>query len=405
MPLYSYKAKDDKGAIVEDTIQAANKGDAATAITSRGLQLLTVKPLEGFGSKLMGGSISVAEKAAFCRFLATMLRSGMSLPETVDIISQENKNPKLKKILTDISYQTQKGKSISSVLANYKEDFDTIFLTMVKVGEESGTLEKSFDYLAIQLTASHELSQKISGSLMYPAVIVAAMLGNVLMMGLFVLPRIAGVFLKLDVPLPAYTKIVLSLGQFMGENRKGVLAATALASFLTVFIFWYRKTRTVIIQIISKMPIVKKVVLHIDIARFSRTLSTLLKNGVPIINALDVSADVLTTRSLKIEAKKFSKGVSQGESLSDVLLKNRKTFPAIMVQTIRAGEKSGNLEQVLEEMATFYESEVEYSLKRLTSLLEPLLMLFIGVAVAIMVIMMIAPIYSIIGGLNQTIET
>jgi type II secretory pathway component PulF len=234
---------------------------------------------------------------------------------------------------------------------------------------------------------------------------VMAMIGNVLMMGLFVLPRIAGVFLKLDLPLPTYTKIVLGLGQFMGDHRREVIIATVILFLLSAFVVLYQKTRAVLVQFVAKMPVIKKVVLHIDIARFSRTLSTLLKNGVPIINALDVSADVLTNKTLKNEAKNFSRGVARGESLSDVLVKNRKAFPTIMVQTIKAGEQSGNLEQVLEEMATFYESEVEYSLKRLTSLLEPLLMLIIGVVVGIMVIMMIAPIYSIIGGLQQTIQT
>lgn len=402
MPLFVYKAQSLRdNSVVDDTIQGASKDEAAATLKANGYQVLSIKSLDGGHS--FGGGISVAEKASFCRFLATMLRSGMSIPETIEIIREETKNKRLQKILADISFQTQKGKSLSSVLSTYKQDFDTIFLTMVRVGEQSGTLEKSFDYLSKQLTASHELSQKVKGSMMYPAVIVVAMIGNGLVMTLFVLPKISSAFLRLDVPLPIYTKILLLSGDFIGKNVPLVLGSMAGLLAFIVFLFSLQAVRHAALKFVTKLPGIKTVVRQIDIARFSRTLSTLLSNGVPIIESLDVSADSLTDPILKAEAKKFSEGVSKGESLSDILMKHRKQFPAIMIQTIRAGEKSGTLEQVLGEMAQFYESEVDYSLKRMTGLLEPIMMLVIGAVVGVMVIIMIAPIYSIIGGLQQSI--
>ncbi len=404
MALFVYKAQSlREKTIVDDTIQSNSKEEAAASLKANGYQVLSIRSLDGH-SGLFGGSISVADKAAFCRFVSTMLKSGMSIPESVDILREESKNPAMQRVLADISFQTQKGKSLSSVLSNYKQDFDPIFLTMVRVGEQSGTLEKSFEYLSKQLGASHELSQKIKGSLMYPAVIVVAMLGNGLVMMVFVLPRIAGAFLKLDVPLPIYTKVLLTIGDYIGKHVPLVLISSAIAGLATVGLALTRPVQRFLIKVLTKMPVVKDVVRQIDIARFSRTLSTLLANGVPIIEALDVSADSLTDPRLKAEAKNFSEGVSKGESLSDILMKNRKEFPTVMIQTIRAGEKSGSLEQVLAEMAAFYENEVEFALKRLTGLLEPVMMLLIGAVVGIMVIMMIAPIYSIIGGLQQTIE-
>lgn len=402
MPLFTYKAQYEGGKIYSDTIQASSKSNAAQTLKSQGVQVLTIKNVGGFGSDLFGG-ISVSEKAAFCRFMATMLRSGMSLPEGVEIIRAETKNTRLKKILADVSYQTKKGKTISSVLANYKDDFDPVFLTMVRVGEESGTLEQSFDYLAKQLSTTHELSEKIKGSLMYPAVIVVAMFGNGLLMGIFVLPRLSSAFLKLEVPLPFYTKILLNVGQFFGDNQGLVIFSTLAfaATFFSLFII--KPTRTMMIKTISRFPVVKNVVQHIDIARYSRTLATLLRNGVPIIEALDVSAASITRPQLKEIAKGFSKGIASGESLSDLIIKSKKYFPSVMVQTIKAGEQSGTLEDVLDEIADFYEKEVEFSLKKLTSLIEPVLMLVIGVAVGAMVVIMIAPIYSIITGLQATI--
>lgn len=403
MPLFSYKVKDARGQIIEDTIQAATVADAATALKSKGLQVLTIRSPQGKFGSLFAKHISTSEKANFSRFLATMIRSGMSLPEGVEIIKRDTKSPKLRKILSDISYQTQKGKSLSAVLSNYKEEFDPIFLTMVKVGEESGTLDKSFDYLSDQLSKSHELSQKVKGSLMYPAVIVLAMIGNGLMMALFVLPRISSVFLKLDLPLPAYTKVILIAGNFFGNNSLLVVITTGLLIFAAFLVVIIKTTRGFILRGLSKLPVAKTVILHVDVARFARTFSTLLKSGVPIINALEVSADSLSRGKLRDVAKTFPERVSRGESLSSVLIASKGVFPGIMVQTVRAGEQSGTLDKVLEELATFYEKEVEFSLKRLTSLIEPVMMLVIGVVVGVMVIMMIAPIYSIIGGLQETI--
>ena len=402
MSLFAYKAVDKQGHIVEDSIQAPSKIEAATLIEGQGMQVISVRTIStnlGFG-----GSIGVSDKANFCRFLATMLKSGMSIPEAVEIIREETKNKRMISILTDIEAQTQRGKSLSAVLSLYKNDFDAIFLTMVKVGEESGTLEKSLNYLSKQLAASHELSQKVKGSMMYPAVIIVAMFGNGLVMLLFVLPKIAQAFLKLDVELPFYTKALLTFGDFVGKHVPLTLGiAAAMVGSVFGIITWH-PTRRILMKGMTHIPGVAGVMTEIDVARYSRTLSTLLGNGVPVIEALDVAAEGMSQEKLRFEAKQFSKLVAKGENLSDILISKRNFFPSFMVQTIRAGEKSGNLEKALEDMADFYESEVDFSLKRLTGLLEPVLMLFIGAAVGVMVIIMIAPIYSIIGGLQNSIQ-
>lgn len=402
MPLFEYKAQDKEGKVIEDTIQANSRDDAAVALKGLNLQVLTIKGLEG--SRGIGGKISVGDKALFCRFMATMLKSGLSVSESIDIIRSETTKEGMKKILADLSYQTQKGKTLSSVMSQYPDVFDPIFITMIKVGEESGSLEKSFEYLTTQLTASHELSQKVKGSLMYPAVIIVAMMGNLIIMMVFVLPRIAGVFLKLDTPLPLPTKVILTVGDTIGKNVVLFLISMAVVTGLFIASFFWRPTRNIFMKVFRSLPIIKKIVNQIDIARFARTLSTLLRSGVAITTALDVSSDGLSDADIKKQAKSFSEGVSRGETLSSVMEKNSKLFPPIMIQTIKAGEKTGSLEEILDEMATFYESEVEYSLKRATSLLEPILMLAIGLAVGAMVIIMIAPIYGIIGGLQDQIK-
>jgi type IV pilus assembly protein PilC len=399
MPLFTYKAKNTDGEVVEDVVQATNSKEVALMLKSDDMQVLSVKNLEK-RSSLFGGSISVSEKAGFCRFLGTMLRAGLPLPEAMDIIRMETQSAKLKEVLFDISFNLRKGNTLSSVLGKYKSDFDSVFLTMVKAGEESGTIEKSFDYLAKQLLATYELSQKVKGSLMYPAVIMVAMVANAFIMLGFVLPKMSDVFLSFDAELPAVTSFVLGFGKTIGEN----LAMTIIVFFafivFCIMLFVIRSTRIMIFSGFVKLPIIRKVMLQLDVARFARTLSTLLNSGVPIMIALDVSSDVIKQPKLREEAKNFSTDVAKGRSLSDILLTGNKLFPATMIQTIRAGEKTGSLEIVLEELASFYEMEVDYGLKRSTALLEPLLMLVIGIAVGAMVVIMITPIYSILGGME-----
>jgi len=400
MPLFSYKAKDKKGKIIEDVLQATNRSEAVSILKSESLQLLTLKSLKSGLGAIVGGSVSVADKAAFCRFMATMLRAGLALPEAVDIIGKETENKRLKKILIDVSFQTRRGSSISVVLSKYPKDFDPVFLTMIKAGEESGTLDKAFDYLAKQLLAAHEMSQKVKGAMIYPAVIVVAMFANAIVMITFVLPKISEVFTKLNLKLPPTTRLILGTGQFVGDHTPLVIFAIIFFTILTVLFFVIKKTRNIIFTLLTKTPVVKRLINQIDVSRFARTFSTLLRSAVPVLVALDVSADALSQPKVKEVAKGFSALVAKGESFSDVLLRHKNLFPPVMVQTVRAGEKSGSLEDVLEELADFYEKEVDYSLKRLTSVIEPVLMLVIGVAVGAMVVMMITPIYSIVGGLE-----
>jgi len=400
MPLFKFKAKDKKDKTIEDVVQAASKKEVVSLLKSENYKVLTIKSLEGKYKGIFLGGISVSEKAALCRFLATMLRAGLPLPDAIDIIRQETQSKKLEQVLFDAAFHIRKGETLSSVFSKYKTDFDSVFLTMVKAGEESGTLEKSFDYLSKQLLTTYELSQKIKSSMMYPMVILAAMVANAAIMLGFVLPKMSEVFLSLNVEIPTVTRYVLSFGQTVGDNMALSFGLFFFVIFVIIMLFLIRKTRNAIFAFFVKMPVVSKVMVQLDSARFARTLSTLLKSGVPIMVGLDVSADVLKQPKLRLQAKKFSEGVSKGESLSDILSEQKASFPATMTQTIQAGEKTGSLEIVLEELASFYEMEVDYSLRRATALLEPLLMLIIGIAVGTMVVLLITPIYSIVGGLE-----
>lgn len=400
MPLFTYKAKTPEGKLFEETIQATNKEEAATLIRQQENEILTLTQMDGKLSSLFESKIPIAEKAAFTRFLSTMLRSGLPLPEAVDIIREETTSKRLQKVLTDIAFQTRKGASMSSILTKYPEDFDPVFITMVKAGEESGSMDKSFDSLSKQLIASHELNQKVKGAMIYPAVIVAAMIGNGVIMVAFVLPKISTVFLNLNVELPIITRLTLQFGEFVGKNTVLTIGGMIMLTLLAGLSAYFKPTRKLLVAALAKLPAIKKLMNQVDVSRFSRTLSTLLSSGVSITQTLEVAANVMGQDSLKKAAAGFSEGVARGESLSSLMSAKKGLFPHVLVQTVKAGERSGTLDTVLLEMAEFYESEVEYSLKKVTSLIEPILMLVIGVAVGVMVLLMVTPIYSIVGGLE-----
>ena len=265
MTLYNYKVKTRKDEILEDVIQAPSVKDAASVLTSDGYKILSIKKAEQNAGGFMNGSVSISEKAAFCRFLATMLRAGLPLPEAIDIIKEESKNKKLKKILMDVSFGVRKGKTISSVLSKYKKDFDTVFLTMVKAGEESGTMDKSFDYLAKQLTMTYELIQKVKGAMMYPIVIVGAMAAVFVIMLVFVLPKLSSVFLELGVDLPPATKFVMGVGEFIGKYTTEVMIGVFLAAFFVFMIFTIQKTRDALFDFFMKF--------NLSVPEFSERIS------------------------------------------------------------------------------------------------------------------------------------
>lgn len=404
MPLFQYKIENSRGEIIGNSIEATSREELASSLKTEGNKVLSIKPLEIRKVSIFTKKVSLIEKANLFRFLSTMIRAGLSVAEGIDVIREETQSTRLKDILSDLSYETRRGNSITSLLAKYKDDFDPVILAIVRVGEESGTLDESFDYLSDQLTSQYEINQKIKGSFAYPAVIMSAMLGEGLLMAVWVLPQIASSFMKMNFELPLFTRLIMNVGMIIGSHKIlfiSVVASTLITGFILSML---KPVKNGLINLFTKIGPIKKVLNQIDVARYARTFSALSKRGVPIVEALNITADTLTTPSFREAASKFGEEVAKGSLLSDAMMKNRKIFPPAMIQTIKAGEKTGMLDKVLLELANFYEGEVERDLKRLTTMLEPIMILAIGVAVGVMVVMLIYPIYNVIGSLQSSIQ-
>ncbi|MBI2036449.1 type II secretion system F family protein [Candidatus Microgenomates bacterium] len=349
---------------------------------------------------LANKSIPLVEKGNFCRYLATMIRSGTPILEAVDILSQETQNKTLASILVEIKNDLQKGKSLGESFKKFPRAFDKIFLTIITAGEESGTLDRSLEYLGKQILADYALVQKVRGALLYPLIIVVAMtvMGFVMLVG--VLPRIAKVFLSSGLPIPGITKALFETSLFFERNIIFILLAFA-GLIISMFLFFTRGSGGLYIKkLLPRLPVVKTTFSDLDIARFTRVLGTLLQSGVPIIEALKIGANSLTLPKYTKLGARLEIEISKGASIKDVLHKQGAEFPKMVTGMIAIGEETGTLQKVLFDIADFYDAEVEASLKNFTTVLEPVLMVGVGIVVALMALSIITPIYSLMGSLQ-----
>ena len=403
MATFNYKATNKKGRLVKDTITASSEDEAKSLLADKNLDVLVLNEEKGEKNLVFLGSFgnkfSTTEKIIICRYLSVTINSGLSLGDAFDLIVEGSSNPTVKKVLTDISYSLRKGHSLYDGFSKYPQHFDSVFLSMIKAGETSGTVGESFDSLSKQLKQEDSLRKKVFSSLLYPIIIVVLMFAVGLIMFTFVLPRVGKVFLNLKMEIPLTTKLLLQTSLFV-EKRIWLLFVGLLTVFTTLFFFAKSsRGKNFFSSLVLKLPIIKKIYLYYSLVRFNQNLSYLLKSGVPIGESLEISSRTLSFFKNAGLIKSFNEKISQGVSLSNVLAET-KLFPQLMTSMIAVGEKTGTLDKTLIEISSFYQDEVEDSLKNFMTVLEPVLMIFVGIAVGFMILTFISPIYSLIGKLQ-----
>jgi type II secretory pathway component PulF len=365
MALYTYRAADTKNQIISDTIAASSLEEAAADLEKRGLTPLSVQPVKS-STLRSEKSLPIVEKITFCRYASTMLKSGLSITESISVLAEEAIHPVMKKILDDLNFGIKHGQSISSVLSHHPKSFDNFFITIIQAGEVSGTLSEAFSQIEQELRAEHSLKQKISGALLYPGVVFGAMLGIGVLMFFFVLPQIGKVFLTLTLPLPFYTRKLFEITLYL--NRFTALILIGVAISVVAFILFMRTPlgKSIIMKVFTPIPVVKNLIKQVDMARFCRVFSTLLKSGVPITDALEISLNTLSYPKFRQVTKPIIEQVTKGQSLSSAF-KTTKIFPSLLTQMIASGEKSGTLDDSLRDLGSFYEEEVESAVKKSAS--------------------------------------
>lgn len=400
MPKYSYVARNKAGEVSKGDMEAAEQREVVEVLRKDGFWPTEISEIEK--KKKNKGSffdrfqkVPLKNKMIFCRHLAVMIGSGLPLSKALSILSVQERNKTLKVISDKLATDVKKGISFADALEKYPNVFNSIFFSMVRMGEISGNLEDVLKILAEQLEKDHKLVSKIRGAMMYPSVIVIVMGVIGILMMTFVLPKITKIFDDFDAELPILTQVVINSSNFMASHSWQVIGGM-IAIF--VGIYYFAKSPSGI-KIFHKgfirLPILGPIITKVNSARFSRILSSLLDSGTSLVESLKITADTLGNYYFKQGVKQASAEVQKGITLSEILKKHDKTFPYLVVQMIEVGEETGKTPDVLKKLAGFYEEEVDQVTKNLSSIIEPILMVVIGTAVGLFAVSIISPIYSI----------
>ncbi len=378
---------------------AINIRAVADALRSQGLvptSIKEVRPGIQFKSFFEGfRSIKLIDKITFIKNLAVMLKAGLPVSRCLKILTAQADNPRFSKILMQISRQVESGSGVSDAMANYGNVFPPIFVSMVKVGESSGTLETTLTYLSEQMQRDYDLVSKAKGAMTYPIVIMIA-LGIVgFLMFTFVLPKLTATFVDLKVELPLMTRIVIAVVNIFA--RYYLFIALGAVGVVLLFLRW-RKTesgRKVLHKLVFYTPLISGIVIKINLARFVRVFASLIKSGMPIVESLEVSSKVVGNIYYQQVIADAASKVKIGSPLTLAFKKNPMLFPNLVVEMMEVGEESGTTDTVLTEVANFYEQDVDQTMKNLSSILEPVIMMVIGAVVGFLAVALVTPIYNI----------
>lgn len=408
MPVYEYNALTVKGKTTKGIINADSLSSAKARLKTSGLYPVSVTEAESSEEKAMGrikGSslfvrgVKTSELALFTRQMASLITSGFPLVSALSALIAQIKNPNFKKIVSQIKESIEEGQSFAGSLEEHKEVFNPVYVNMVKAGESSGTLDLVLDRLAGIIESRHMLTTRLQTAMAYP--ILMSIIGTLILFLLmtYIVPNITSIFTDMNQALPWPTRFLVSVSNFFRSFWWLILALIASIPAVIHSIRKKPEGRRTLDRLTMKIPLIGTLLQKVGAARFARTLGSLLGNGVPILTSLEIVEtvvnNVLFSEAVKKAAKEVEQGKSLGESLSDTDI-----LPHIAIQMINVGEQSGNLESMLERAADIFENEVESTVATLTSLMEPIMILAMGIVVGFIVVAICLPIFE----MNQLIK-
>ncbi|MFH1308495.1 MAG: type II secretion system F family protein [Patescibacteria group bacterium] len=406
MPHYIYNAKSLNGELKKGNMEAKDEHELAKILREQGYLLISADA-QGEKSKKKKFSFSIpilnrtslVDKVMFTRNLQVMIKAGVTLTKALNILSLQTNKEYFSKVILDVRSRIIKGESLSDSLKKHSDVFSDLFSSMIKVGEESGTLEKVLGNLTHQMEREYELKSKIKGAMMYPAVIIFAMLCVGILMLVLVVPKLAQTFDELGVELPLTTKLVVSIGSFLASFWYLIPLVFIFLLFGLRILAKTKNGKLVIDTLILKIPIISSIIRKSNSGYTVRILSSLIDSGVPIVRSLKLVAGSLNNVHYKRAMMDSAEQVQKGSKLADVLKKYDNIYPILVIQMIEVGEETGETSNILKKLADFFEEEVSNATKNLSSIIEPVLMLIIGAAVGFFAVSMIQPIYSMMGSI------
>ncbi len=402
MSHFIFKAKKATGEIFSGEKDAADRYDLYKQLRENGDEVVEFKEKRQSGKFNFNINLSIfnrvktIEKINFARNLGSMLEAGLNLSRALSVLERQTKSKVFKVILTSLISDVTKGVTFSEALAKHTKIFPPIFVAMVHAGEQSGTLAESLKVIAKQMDSSYSLDRRIKGALMYPAVILVAMILIGILMFIFVIPTLLKTFTELNVKLPLTTQIVLNISNTIQNQGLVVLAILVL---IVGAIVWYIRRpsgKKIYHALILKLPVVGSLVQEINTARTARTLASLLNSGVDIIESVDITATVVQNVHFRSILVKASAAIKKGDLMSKIFNESGKLYPIFFAEMLSVGEETGKTGEMLAGVADYYEEDVSQRTKDMSTVIEPFLVLTIGGAVGFFAISMIQPIYSLV---------
>jgi len=394
MPTFKYTAKEITGKTVSGVLEYSDKALLVEALRKKDLIIISIEETAKRRPVFSGGNVKLEEIVIFSRQLATMVDSGIPLVQALDILCEQIEKPVFKNIMAKIKDDIETGSSLSDALARHPGLFSTLYVNMVRAGESSGALDDILDRLATYLEKTNTLQRKVKSSLVYPAVVITMAMLITLVMLLKVIPTFKGIFTMLGGELPLPTRILI----FISDTIRQMFLY--VASGIAVMVFALRKYartsqgRENFDKILLNMPVLGTLFRKVAVAKFTRTFATLIKSGVPILVSLEIVGKTAGNAVIEKAVESVRNGIKEGENIADPLAKSG-AFPPMVVRMIKVGEQTGELEKMLTKIADFYEDQVDAAVSGLTSLIEPLIIGFLGIVIGGIVIAMFLPVFKL----------
>jgi type IV pilus assembly protein PilC len=402
MPEYLYTARTQDGKLKKDRFRAKDEKALSDYLKNQGLILTTAKEIHKGGKFSLQSilnklsRIPTVQKIFFTQNLAVMIKTGFSLAMALNTLSQQSSNKKLQSVIVEIKADVENGVSFSNALSKHPGIFSELFVNMIAAGEASGKLDEVLGYLTNQMRKEHALIAKVRSAMMYPTVVVVAMVGIGIVMMITVVPQITSIYTESELDLPLPTKILIFVSNLM--THQGIFIAIGAAALVYAFLRFKKtkKGKKYWDTIMLKVPLLGNVIKKINLARFTRTLSSLLKTDIPIVQTFQIISKTLGNSLYREAMVEASESVKKGISIVKTLETKPKIFPAVVTQMIAVGEESGTLDNISEEIANFYEDDVDQTMSGLSSIIEPILMLVIGGVVAVVALAVLMPMYGLV---------
>lgn len=346
--------------------------------------------------------IAQLEKISFTRHLAVMIKSGITLSEALDNLSEGAKTPSLKKVVSELNKKINNGATFTRALEKYPLIFDDFYRGIIKVGESTGNLDGSLNYLAQQLSQDYSTEKKVRGALLYPSLVIIVSLILFAFVSLYILPQLVDFFNAFNTELPASTRFLLAVATFMKQSGILVFTLLGIVIFIGLILIRLPLFKPGFHRLVLRLPLFGGLLRERELARFSRNLGTLIKSGLPVFEALKITAESQTNLAYRRGISSLSSNLEKGENIGKILKKPsfEFLFPRLVGDMVSVGEKTGTIEESLLYVAEYYDQDIEESARNLTNILEPVILIIIGLMVGFLALSIISPIYQLTGSIG-----